>query len=68
MCQLLSVLQQRDRKSLQGRVSTSYPLQPAFSHNDSPHSFQLVTGRTWRGTAFGGVKGRSELPGLVDGK
>ncbi|KAG9317627.1 chaperonin 10-like protein [Chiua virens] len=30
--------------------------------------FQLVTGRTWRGTAFGGVKGRTELPGLVDGK
>lgn len=28
--------------------------------------FQLVTGRTWRGSAFGGVKGRSELPGLVD--
>ncbi len=28
--------------------------------------FQLVTGRVWRGTAFGGVKGRSQLPGLVD--
>lgn len=28
--------------------------------------FQLVTGRVWRGTAFGGVKGRSELPGFVD--
>ncbi|MEN8802165.1 MAG: S-(hydroxymethyl)glutathione dehydrogenase/class III alcohol dehydrogenase [Thiogranum sp.] len=28
--------------------------------------FQLVTGRTWKGTAFGGVKGRSELPGYVD--
>lgn len=28
--------------------------------------FQLVTGRVWRGTAFGGVKGRSELPGLVE--
>ena len=28
--------------------------------------FQLVTGRVWRGTAFGGVKGRSELPGMVD--
>ena len=28
--------------------------------------FQLVTGRVWRGTAFGGVKGRSELPGYVD--
>lgn len=34
--------------------------------------FQLVTGRVWRGSAFGGVKGRSELPGIVqqylDGK
>ncbi len=28
--------------------------------------FQLVTGRTWKGTAFGGVRGRSDLPGLVD--
>lgn len=28
--------------------------------------FQLVTGRIWRGTAFGGVKGRSQLPGYVD--
>lgn len=32
----------------------------------STRPFQLVTGRVWRGTAFGGVKGRSELPGLVD--
>ncbi|KAL0949858.1 hypothetical protein HGRIS_009891 [Hohenbuehelia grisea] len=31
----------------------------------STRPFQLVTGRTWRGTAFGGVKGRSEIPGLV---
>lgn len=28
--------------------------------------FQLVTGRRWQGSAFGGVKGRTELPGLVD--
>ncbi|MBZ2169767.1 S-(hydroxymethyl)glutathione dehydrogenase/class III alcohol dehydrogenase [Marinobacter sp. F4216] len=28
--------------------------------------FQLVTGRVWRGTAFGGVKGRTELPGYVE--
>ena len=28
--------------------------------------FQLVTGRVWRGSAFGGVKGRSQLPGFVD--
>lgn len=28
--------------------------------------FQLVTGRRWMGTAFGGVKGRSQLPGMVE--
>ena len=32
----------------------------------STRPFQLVTGRVWRGTAFGGVKSRSELPGFVD--
>ncbi|MDZ7686158.1 MAG: S-(hydroxymethyl)glutathione dehydrogenase/class III alcohol dehydrogenase [Gammaproteobacteria bacterium] len=32
----------------------------------STRPFQLVTGRVWRGTAFGGVKGRTELPGMVD--
>jgi len=32
----------------------------------STRPFQLVTGRVWRGTAFGGVKGRSELPGYVE--
>lgn len=28
--------------------------------------FNLVVGRKWQGTAFGGVKGRSELPGYAD--
>jgi S-(hydroxymethyl)glutathione dehydrogenase/alcohol dehydrogenase len=28
--------------------------------------FQLVTGRVWKGTAFGGVKGRTQLPGYVE--
>ncbi len=28
--------------------------------------FLLVTGRSWRGSAFGGVKGRTQLPGYVD--
>jgi S-(hydroxymethyl)glutathione dehydrogenase/alcohol dehydrogenase len=31
----------------------------------STRPFQLVTGRRWLGTAFGGVKGRSQLPGMV---
>ena len=32
----------------------------------STRPFQLVTGRVWKGAAFGGVKGRSQLPGIVD--
>ncbi|EIW82517.1 class III ADH enzyme [Coniophora puteana RWD-64-598 SS2] len=32
----------------------------------STRPFQLVTGRVWRGSAFGGVKGRTEIPGLVE--
>ena len=32
----------------------------------STRPFQLVTGRVWRGSAFGGVRGRSELPGFVE--
>lgn len=28
--------------------------------------FQLVTGRVWRGSAFGGVRGRTELPSYVE--
>ncbi|WP_137297534.1 MULTISPECIES: S-(hydroxymethyl)glutathione dehydrogenase/class III alcohol dehydrogenase [unclassified Psychromonas] len=32
----------------------------------STRPFQLVTGRVWRGTAFGGVKGRSQLPAIVE--
>ncbi len=32
----------------------------------STRPFQLVTGRVWRGTAFGGVRGRTEVPKIVD--
>lgn len=35
-------------------------------HEISTRPFQLVTGRQWKGTAFGGFKSRSEVPGLVD--
>jgi len=28
--------------------------------------FQLVTGRTWKGTAFGGARGRTDVPKIVD--
>ena len=36
------------------------------SQEISTRPFQLVTGRVWRGTAFGGVKGRSQLPDYVE--
>ena len=54
-----------DRRFLLVRKSHCFP----FSTADPDHlsRFQLVTGRTWRGTAFGGVKGRTEIPGLVEG-
>ena len=32
----------------------------------STRPFQLVTGRKWTGTAFGGFKSRSEVPPLID--
>jgi S-(hydroxymethyl)glutathione dehydrogenase/alcohol dehydrogenase len=28
--------------------------------------FQLVTGRVWKGTAFGGARGRTDVPRIVD--
>jgi len=32
----------------------------------STRPFQLVTGRVWKGTAFGGARGRSDVPRIVD--
>ena len=32
----------------------------------STQPFQLVTGRSWRGTAFGGARGRTDVPQIVD--
>ncbi|HMG47753.1 MAG TPA: S-(hydroxymethyl)glutathione dehydrogenase/class III alcohol dehydrogenase [Allosphingosinicella sp.] len=32
----------------------------------STRPFQLITGRTWKGTAFGGARGRTDLPRIVD--
>ena len=32
----------------------------------STRPFQLVTGRVWKGTAFGGIRGRTEVPKIVD--
>jgi S-(hydroxymethyl)glutathione dehydrogenase/alcohol dehydrogenase len=32
----------------------------------STRPFQLVTGRVWKGSAFGGAKGRTDVPKIVD--
>lgn len=46
-------------------VSTVIGVAPAGAEI-ATRPFQLVTGRVWKGSAFGGVKGRTELPGIVD--
>eukprot|EP00934_Nitzschia_sp_Nitz4_P002346 Nitzschia sp. Nitz4//scaffold102_size76354//74059//76187//NITZ4_005646-RA/size76354-snap-gene-0.144-mRNA-1//-1//CDS//3329532291//2346//frame0 len=38
----------------------------ASGHEISTRPFQLVTGRTWKGTAFGGFKSRKDVPQLVE--
>ena len=38
----------------------------ASGHEISTRPFQLVTGRVWKGTAFGGFKSRKDIPILVD--
>ncbi|GKY97514.1 alcohol dehydrogenase [Mayamaea pseudoterrestris] len=38
----------------------------AAGHEISTRPFQLVTGRTWKGTAFGGFKSRRDIPMLVE--
>ncbi len=37
-----------------------------FDEQEVYLAFQLVTGRVWKGCAFGGIKGRSQLPDLVE--
>jgi S-(hydroxymethyl)glutathione dehydrogenase/alcohol dehydrogenase len=38
----------------------------ASGHEISTRPFQLVTGRVWKGTAFGGFKSRTDIPILVE--
>ena len=38
----------------------------ASGHEIATRPFQLVTGRVWRGTAFGGWKSRTDVPILVN--
>eukprot|EP01112_Ceratiomyxa_fruticulosa_P008936 TRINITY_DN2323_c0_g5_i1.p1 TRINITY_DN2323_c0_g5~~TRINITY_DN2323_c0_g5_i1.p1 ORF type:complete len:377 (+),score=82.33 TRINITY_DN2323_c0_g5_i1:84-1214(+) len=46
-------------------VSTIIGVAPAGTTIET-RPFQLVTGRVWKGSAFGGVKGRTQLPGIVE--
>ncbi len=39
---------------------------PAPGRRSSTRPFQLVTGRVWKGTAFGGARGRTDVPKIVD--
>ena len=61
-------------QEIQTRRKSSYspPINKYNPANNHHPALQLVTGRVWRGCAFGGVKGRSQMGGLVqdyqDGK
>ncbi|KAN0009571.1 hypothetical protein ACTFIV_010863 [Dictyostelium citrinum] len=46
-------------------VSTIVGVAPAGAEI-STRPFQLVTGRVWKGSAFGGVKSRTQLPSIID--
>jgi Zn-dependent alcohol dehydrogenase len=39
---------------------------PAFATPTPIRPFQLVTGRVWKGPAFGGARGRTDVPTIVD--
>ena len=48
-----------------GRVASS-SASPTPARRSRTRPFQLVTGRVWRGTAFGGARGRTDVPKIVD--
>ena len=48
-----------------GREASS-SASPAPGKEIATRPFQLVTGRVWRGTAFGGARGRTDVPKIVD--
>ena len=47
-------------------VSRSSSASPAPAQEIATRPFQLVTGRVWKGTAFGGARGRTDVPKIVD--
>ena len=48
-----------------GRQSIVIGVAPAGAEIET-RPFQLVTGRVWKGTAFGGARGRTDVPKIVD--
>lgn len=53
-------------KKLQGWGTSVIVGVAASGQEISTRPFQLVTGRVWKGTAFGGFKSRSQVPWLVE--
>ena len=47
-------------------ASPSSSASPKPGKEIATRPFQLVTGRVWRGTAFGGARGRTDVPKIVD--
>jgi S-(hydroxymethyl)glutathione dehydrogenase/alcohol dehydrogenase len=52
--------------SLPSRLGHQHHRRGRSGQEISTRPFQLVTGRNWRGTAFGGAKGRTDVPKIVD--
>lgn len=53
-------------KNMQGWGTSVIVGVAASGQEISTRPFQLVTGRVWKGTAFGGFKSRSHVPWLVE--
>ena len=58
-------LLENQEKFLNEAAPTNSGVAPAGAEI-STRPFQLVTGRVWRGTAFGGASGRTDVPKIVD--
>ena len=48
------------------KLEGSEPVNVGAGQEISTRPFQLVTGRVWKGTAFGGARGRTDVPKIVD--
>ena len=62
----VSVMRQALEACHRGWGQSSLSASPPAGAEISTRPFQLVTGRIWRGTAFGGARGRTDVPKIVD--